>query len=55
MWYKCQQNPLFHTLSKTFVIENSDKVKFKVVSVYAMKAYKGSVGIAPLIVNHETR
>jgi hypothetical protein len=36
---------------ESFIIENSDKVNFKVVSVHAMKAYKGSVGIAPLIVN----
>jgi hypothetical protein len=53
--YKCQQNPLFHTLSKIFIIENSDKVNFKVVSVHAMKPYKVSVGIAALIVNLGTR
>jgi len=41
-------------LSKTFITKNSDDVNFKVVFVHAMKACKGSAGIAPLIVNLRT-
>jgi hypothetical protein len=42
-------------LSKTFITEKSDKVNFKGVSVHAMKAYKGSADMAPLILNLGTR